>query len=68
MIVTTWVTFAPCFLWIFMGAPFIEYLRGVKALSTVLSTITAAVVGVVLNLAVLFALHTVSGSVTEEHF
>ena len=53
----TWVTFTPCFLWIFLGAPYIEVLRGNRALSAALSTITAAVVGVVLNLAVWFALH-----------
>jgi chromate transporter len=56
-LLTTWVTFAPCFLWIFLGAPFIEKLRGNKALSAALSAITAAVVGVVLNLALWFALH-----------
>ena len=55
----TWVTFVPCFLWIFLGAPFIEVLRGNKALSGALSAITAAVVGVVLNLAIWFALHTI---------
>jgi len=57
-LLTTWVTFTPCFLWIFLGAPFIEGLRGNKALSGALSAITAAVVGVILNLAVWFALHT----------
>lgn len=57
-LLTTWVTFLPCFLWIFLGAPFIEKLRGNKALSAALAAITAAVVGVVLNLAVWFALHT----------
>ncbi|HEV2746678.1 MAG TPA: chromate efflux transporter [Allosphingosinicella sp.] len=57
-ILTTWVTFVPCFLWIFLGAPFIEKLRGNRALSAALSAITAAVVGVVLNLAIWFALHT----------
>ena len=57
-LLTTWVTFTPCFLWIFLGAPFIEVLRGNKALSGALSAITAAVVGVILNLAVWFALHT----------
>jgi chromate transporter len=56
-ILATWVTFTPCFLWIFVGAPFVEVLRGNKALSAALATITAAVVGVVLNLAVWFALH-----------
>ena len=57
-ILTTWVTFVPCFLWIFAGAPFIERLRGNKALSAALTAITAAVVGVILNLAVWFAIHT----------
>ena len=57
-LLTTWVTFTPCFLWIFLGAPFIERLRGNKALSGALSAITAAVVGVILNLAIWFALHT----------
>jgi len=57
-LLTTWVTFTPCFLWIFLGAPFIEGLRGNKALIGALSAITAAVVGVILNLAVWFALHT----------
>jgi chromate transporter len=56
-LLTTWVTFVPCFLWIFLGAPFVETLRGNRALSAALSTITAAVVGVILNLAVWFALH-----------
>src|SRR5207247_314626 len=56
-LLTTWVTFIPCFLWIFAGAPFVEALRGNKALNAALSSITAAVVGVVLNLAVWFALH-----------
>lgn len=64
-IITTWVTFVPCFLWIFLGAPFIEYWRGNKALTTALSGITAAVVGVVLNLAVWFALQTLFGVVDE---
>ncbi len=57
-LLTTWVTFTPCFLWIFLGAPFIEGLRGNRSLSGALSAITAAVVGVILNLAVWFALHT----------
>jgi chromate transporter len=57
-LLTTWVTFTPCFLWIFLGAPFIEILRGNRALSGALSAITAAVVGVILNLAAWFALHT----------
>jgi chromate transporter len=56
-ILTTWDTFLPCFLWIFVGAPFVEKLRGNKALAAALSAITAAIVGVVLNLAIWFALH-----------
>jgi chromate transporter len=58
-LLATWVTFTPCFLWIFLGAPFIETLRGNKALNAALSAITAAVVGVILNLAIWFAIHTV---------
>jgi chromate transporter len=57
-LLATWVTFAPCFLWIFLGAPFIETLRGNKALAGALSAITAAVVGVILNLSIWFAIHT----------
>ena len=56
-VLTVWVTFVPCFLWIFLGAPYIETLRQNKALSGALATITAAVVGVIANLAVWFALH-----------
>jgi len=66
-VLTAWVTFVPCFLWIFLGAPYIEYLRGNKSLSTALSGITAAVVGVVLNLAVWFSLNVVFGVVNEVH-
>ena len=58
-LLATWVTFIPCFLWIFLGAPFIERMRGNKALSGALSAITAAVVGVVLNLAIWFAIHAI---------
>jgi len=57
-LLATWVTFTPCFLWIFLGAPFIETLRGNKGLAGALTTITAAVVGVILNLSIWFALHT----------
>jgi chromate transporter len=64
-LLTTWVTFAPCFLWIFVGAPFVEALRSNKALSAALATITAAVVGVILNLAVWFALHVLFGALRE---
>lgn len=62
-ILTTWVTFLPCFLWIFAGAPFIERLRGNAALSAALTAITAAVVGVILNLAIWFAIQTLFGKV-----
>jgi len=55
--ITTWATFAPCFLWIFLGAPYIERLRGHQGLNAALSAITAAVVGVILNLAVWFGWH-----------
>jgi chromate transporter len=57
--ITTWATFLPCFLWIFLGAPYIERLRGNRHLSAALSAITAAVVGVVLNLAVWFGHHVI---------
>src|SRR5438309_1537829 len=55
-LITTWATFTPCFLWIFLGGPHIEQLRGNVKLTAALSAITAAIVGVVLNLAVWFAL------------
>ena len=58
-LLTTWVTFVPCFLWIFAGAPFIEKLRSSKHLSGALTAITAAVVGVIANLAIWFAMHLV---------
>jgi chromate transporter len=58
-LLATWCTFVPCFLWIGLGAPFIERLRDNKPLSGALSAITAAVVGVILNLAVWFALHVI---------
>ncbi|WGJ15081.1 chromate efflux transporter [Methylocapsa sp. D3K7] len=58
-LLATWVTFTPCFLWIFLGAPYIEQLRGNKALTGALSAITAAVVGVILNLAIWFAIHAI---------
>jgi chromate transporter len=64
---TTWVTFTPSMLWIFAGAPFIEPLRANRKLSGALAAITAAVVGVVLNLSVWFALHVLFGHVTEIH-
>ena len=58
-LLATWVTFTPCFLWIFLGGPFVETLRGNKALGGALSAITAAVCGVILNLAIWFAIHTI---------
>lgn len=64
-VITTWVTFVPCFLWIFLGGPFIEALRGKQWLNAALSTITAAVVGVVLNLAIWLGLHTLFAEVGE---
>jgi chromate transporter len=62
-----WSTFVPSFLWIFMGAPYIESLRNNKALSAALAAITAAVVGVIANLAIWFALHTLFGEVQLRH-
>jgi chromate transporter len=64
-VLTTWVTFVPCFLWIFLGAPFAEALRGNRAVAGALAAITAAVVGVILNLAVWFALHVLFAEVGE---
>ncbi|WP_248579777.1 chromate efflux transporter [Nocardioides sp. InS609-2] len=60
-LLTTWVTFVPCFLFILLGAPYVERLRGNRALATALTGITAAVVGVIANLAIYFALHTLFG-------
>jgi chromate transporter len=64
---TTWVTFTPSMLWIFVGAPFVEQLRANQRLSGALAAITAAVVGVILNLTVWFALHVLFGQVQEKH-
>ena len=58
-LLATWVTFAPCFAWIFLGAPFMEGLRSNRALSAALTAVTAAVVGVILNLAIWFAVHVI---------
>jgi chromate transporter len=66
-LLATWVTFTPCFLWIFLGAPFIEVLRGNQALNGALSAITAAVVGVVLNLAIWFAIHSLFRQTVPVH-
>jgi chromate transporter len=62
---TTWVTFVPCFTWIFVGGPYIEKLRGYRPLRIVLSAVTAAVVGVIGNLSLWFALHTLFRVVDE---
>ncbi len=63
--VTVWMTFIPCFIWIFLGAPFVETLRGNARLSGALSSITAAVVGVIANLALWFAIHVLFARVSE---
>lgn len=67
-LVTLWATFAPCFLYIFAGAPYVERLRQAPRLASALSAITAAVVGVILNLSVWFALHVVFHNVNESAF
>lgn len=64
--ITLWVTFVPCFLWIFAGAPYIDYLSTRPRLTGALRAITAAVVGVILNLSVWFALHVIFADVTAE--
>jgi chromate transporter len=66
-LVTVWATFAPCFLWIFLGAPYIERLRGNRGLDAALGGVTAAVVGVILNLAVTFAIATLFSEVGPGH-
>jgi chromate transporter len=66
---TTWVTFVPCFLWVLLGAPHLERLRANAALSAALASVTAAVVGVMLNLGVWFSLHALFAEVrTFERF
>ncbi|SKA33445.1 chromate transporter [Enhydrobacter aerosaccus] len=67
-VLTTWVTFTPCFLWIFFGAPFVEVLRANKALAAALGAVTAAVVGVILNLAVWFGLHVLFATLRPVHW
>jgi len=67
-LLTTWVTFVPCFLWILAGAPYIEKLRTHRLLHAALSAITAAVVGVVLNLSVWFAVHTIFREVAAAQY
>lgn len=66
-LLATWVTFTPCFLWIFVGAPYIERLRGNTGLAGALGAITAAVVGVILNLSIWFALHTLFRETVPVH-
>ncbi len=66
-VLTTWVTFVPCFLWIFLGAPYVEAARANRHLASALAGVTAAVVGVVLNLALWFALHSLFASLSEHH-
>lgn len=66
-VVTVWVTFVPCFLWILLGAPYIEALRQNQLLRAALATITASIVGVILNLSLWFALHVLFHHLTEHH-
>ena len=66
--ITTWVTFVPCFFWILLGAPYVERLRENKLIRSALSAITAAVVGVVLNLGIWFSMHTLFGAVSTLNF
>jgi chromate transporter len=67
-VVTLWFTFVPCFLWIFAGAPYIETVRNVRWLASALAGVTAAVVGVIANLALWFALHVLFATVGEARF
>jgi chromate transporter len=64
-LIVNWVTYLPCFLWIFVGGPYIERLRGNRLLSCALSAITAAVVGVILNLAIWFAMKALLGKLED---
>jgi chromate transporter len=66
-LLTTWVTFVPCFLFILIGAPYVERLRHNRTLSAALTGITAAVVGVIANLALYFALHTLFSTTRTLH-
>lgn len=67
-VVALWFTFAPCFLWIFAGAPYVEAVRHVRWLATALAAVTAAVVGVIANLALWFSIHVLFGVVGETGF
>ena len=64
-LVALWVTFVPCFIWIFLGAPFIERISEHPGLKAALDAVTAAVVGVMLNLSIWFALHVLFEQVTQ---
>ncbi|MFO0819837.1 MAG: chromate efflux transporter [Pirellulales bacterium] len=66
--ITTWVTFTPCFYWIFLGAPYIDRLRSNQRLTAAMSAITGAVLGVVANLGLWFALHTLFGQVEQRSY
>ena len=65
-ILVLWVTFAPCFLWIFSGAPYIEWIVAQPRLKNILSAITAVVVGVILSLSLWFGLHVLFGEVSRD--
>jgi chromate transporter len=67
-LLTSWVTFLPCFLWVFAAAPYVERLRNNAAISAALSGVTAAVVGVIANLALWFGVHFIFGSVERARF
>lgn len=67
-LIALWVTFAPCFLWIFVGAPYIEWISSQPRLRGALRAITAAVVGVILNLSIWFALHVIFAEVRQVHY
>ena len=66
--ITLWVTFVPCFLWIFLGAPYIEWISAQPRLNGALTAITASVVGVILNLSIWFGLHVMFGNVTKQQY
>jgi len=66
--VTLWVTFTPCFLWIFAGAPYIDWISSQPRLTGALSAITAAVVGVILNLSIWFGLHVLFAEVNQTNW
>ena len=67
-VVTLWFTFVPCFLWIFVGAPYVETIRTIRWLAGALAAVTAAIVGIIANLAVWFGLHVLFGEVGEATF